>query len=80
MAQSRFTENAPAATDPSGEIHGIVGTAEPMLEVYRMVARVAPTTSTVLIQERTAPARVIARPSIQQPPERPPVPVDAARS
>ena len=34
MAQSRFTETAPAAaTDPSREIHGIVGTAEPMLEV-----------------------------------------------
>ena len=50
MTQSRPTETARAASDPSGEIHGIVGTAEPMLEVYRMVARVAPTTSTVLIQ------------------------------
>jgi len=53
MAQSRFTDTARAASDPSGEIHGIVGTAEPMLEVYRMVARVAPTTSTVLIQGET---------------------------
>ena len=62
MAQSRFTETAPAATDPSGEIHGIVGTAEPMLEVYRMVARVAPTTSTVLIQGETGTGKeLIAR-------------------
>ena len=62
MAQSRFTETAPAATDPSGEIHGIVGIAEPMLEVYRMVARVAPTTSTVLIQGETGTGKeLIAR-------------------
>ena len=62
MAQSRFTETAPAATDPSGEINGIVGIAEPMLEVYRMVARVAPTTSTVLIQGETGTGKeLIAR-------------------
>ena len=37
MAQSRSTETARAASDPTGDIHGIVGTAEPMLAVYRMV-------------------------------------------
>ena len=62
MAQSRFTESTHTPSDPSGEIHGIVGAAEPMLEVYRMVARVAPTTSTVLIQGETGTGKeLIAR-------------------
>ena len=83
MAQSRFTETAPAATDPSGEIHGIVGIAEPMLEVYRMVARVAPTTSTVLIQGETGTGKeLIARAvhTASRRSDQPFVPVDCKRA
>jgi two-component system response regulator AtoC len=62
MAQSRSREADRAASDPSGEIHGIVGTTEPMLEVFRMIARVAPTTSTVLIQGETGTGKeLVAR-------------------
>jgi len=46
----------------SGRIYGMVGGAERMLEVYRLVARVAPTTSTVLIQGETGTGKeLIAR-------------------
>jgi two-component system, NtrC family, response regulator AtoC len=70
MPQFRYTEAAREASGPgndqepreSGRIRGIVGTAEPMLEVYRMVARVAPTMSTVLIQGETGTGKeLIAR-------------------
>src|SRR5262245_8956475 len=43
-------------------IHGMVGTAARMLEVHRLVARVAPTTSTVLVQGETGTGKeLIAR-------------------
>src|SRR6266849_9516868 len=46
----------------SGRIYGMVGGAERMLEVYSLVARVAPTTSTVLIQGETGTGKeLIAR-------------------
>ena len=42
--------------------YGMVGTSKAMLEVYEMVARVAPTTSTVLIQGETGTGKeLIAR-------------------
>ena len=42
--------------------HGLVGDAGPMLDVYRMVARVAPTRSTVLIQGETGTGKeLVAR-------------------
>src|SRR6266511_881824 len=45
-----------------GLTYGMVGTSEAMLEVYEMVARVAPTTSTVLIQGETGTGKeLIAR-------------------
>ena len=70
MPQFRYTETAREASDSgndqdpreSGWIHGIVGTAQGMLDVYRMVARVAPTTSTVLIQGETGTGKeLVAR-------------------
>jgi two-component system response regulator AtoC len=81
MTQSRPTETARAASDPSGEIHGIVGTAEPMLEVYRMVARVAPTTSTVLIQGETGTGKELIAQAVHSASRRsdqPFVPVDCS--
>src|SRR5262245_31725636 len=43
-------------------IHGMVGTSERMREVHRVVARVAPTTSTVLVQGETGTGKeLIAR-------------------
>ncbi|HXJ84754.1 MAG TPA: sigma-54 dependent transcriptional regulator [Candidatus Methylomirabilis sp.] len=58
--------SAPTAIDRDpreGEtLPGIVGTSKPMLDVYSMVARVAPTTSTVLIQGETGTGKeLIAR-------------------
>src|SRR5262245_40593106 len=45
-----------------GRIHDMVGVAESMLDVYRIVERVAPTTSTVLIQGETGTGKeLIAR-------------------
>ena len=46
----------------SERIHGMVGAAARMLDVHRVVARVAPTTSTVLIQGETGTGKeLIAR-------------------
>ncbi len=45
-----------------GRTHGMVGAAEPMREVHRIVDRVAPTTSTVLVQGETGTGKeLIAR-------------------
>jgi transcriptional regulator with GAF, ATPase, and Fis domain len=59
----------PAAAPAAGAIpprprrpHGMVGESEPMLEVHRIVERIAPTTSTVLIQGETGTGKeLIAR-------------------
>jgi two-component system, NtrC family, response regulator AtoC len=46
----------------TGRIYGMVGAADRMLDVYKMVARVAPTSSTVLIQGETGTGKeLIAR-------------------
>ena len=53
-----------SARDPRepDRIHGMVGAAERMLEVHRVVSRVAPTTSTVLVQGETGTGKeLIAR-------------------
>ncbi len=89
MPQFRHTEAARETSDPgndhapleSGRIRGIVGNAEPMLEVYRMVARVAPTTSTVLVQGETGTGKeLIARAihSASRRSQHPFVPVDCS--
>src|SRR6266540_246018 len=52
----------PIAESEHDRTYGMVGTSEAMLEVYEMVARVAPTTSTVLIQGETGTGKeLIAR-------------------
>jgi transcriptional regulator with GAF, ATPase, and Fis domain len=54
--------NGHAVPGLDAESHGLVGASTPMLEVYRMVARVAPTTTTVLIQGETGTGKeLIAR-------------------
>jgi transcriptional regulator with PAS, ATPase and Fis domain len=61
MPQFSHTETLREASDPVNEldlreresIPGIVGASAPMLDVYSLAARVAPTTSTVLIQGET---------------------------
>jgi two-component system response regulator AtoC len=61
--------------------HAIVGTSEPMREVYQVVARVAPTRSTVLIQGETGTGKeLIARAIHAASPraDRPLVPVDCS--
>jgi transcriptional regulator with GAF, ATPase, and Fis domain len=62
MLRSRYLEPIRGAHDLDARSHGMVGGSAPMLEVYRMVARVAPTTSTVLIQGETGTGKeLIAR-------------------
>jgi len=89
MPQFPYTETARETSDPghdqgpreSAAIPGIVGTSEPMLEVYRMVARVAPTTSTVLIQGETGTGKELIAQAIHSTSRRshhPFVPVDCS--
>jgi transcriptional regulator with GAF, ATPase, and Fis domain len=62
MPRSRYPEPVREVPGLDAGNHGLVGTSAPMLEVYRMVARVAPTTSTVLIQGETGTGKeLIAR-------------------
>ncbi|HKZ07404.1 MAG TPA: sigma-54 dependent transcriptional regulator [Methylomirabilota bacterium] len=62
MPRLRYREAGHEVPDLDAERHGLVGASAPMLEVYRMVARVAPTTSTVLIQGETGTGKeLIAR-------------------
>jgi transcriptional regulator with GAF, ATPase, and Fis domain len=62
-------------------IPGIVGTSKPMLDVYSLVARVAPTTSTVLIQGETGTGKELIAHAIHSTSRRshqPFVPVDCS--
>jgi two-component system, NtrC family, response regulator AtoC len=81
MPQSRYLEPVRGAQDLDARSHGMVGISAPMLEVYRMVARVAPTTSTVLIQGETGTGKeLIARAvhATSRRSEQPFIPVDCS--
>src|SRR5262245_23814178 len=74
------TRDTPASHAPVAT-YGMVGGATRMLEVYRLVARVAPTTSTVLIQGETGTGKeLIARAihSASRRPDQPFVTVDCS--
>ena len=59
-SEGKFLE-AIAQSEPD-RTYGMIGTSKPMRDVYDMVARVAPTTSTVLIQGETGTGKeLIAR-------------------
>ncbi|HEV8438841.1 MAG TPA: sigma 54-interacting transcriptional regulator [Methylomirabilota bacterium] len=74
--QRREGDKLPSAsTPPKRGIDNIVGASERMLEVYEIVKRVAPTTSTVLIQGETGTGKELdrARDPFREPSRRSPV-------
>jgi transcriptional regulator with GAF, ATPase, and Fis domain len=63
MAEVQVREPHPTIlTDAGRPSYGMVGTSAPMLDVYRIIGRVGPTTSTVLVQGETGTGKeLIAR-------------------